>query len=33
VVVCVGVLRWPMWPVVLILAPVSIGLARLRRHG
>jgi chromate transporter len=31
-VLCVGVLRWPMLPVVLCLAPVSIGLARLRRH-
>jgi chromate transporter len=26
-VLCVGVLRWPMLPVVLCLAPVSIGLA------
>ncbi len=26
-VLCVGVLRWPMIPVVLCLAPVSIGLA------
>jgi chromate transporter len=31
-VLCVGVLRWPMLPVVLCLAPVSIGLARLRRR-
>jgi chromate transporter len=26
-VLCIGVLRWPMLPVVLCLAPVSIGLA------
>jgi len=26
-VLCVGVLRWPMLPVVLCLAPISIGLA------
>ena len=26
-VLCVGVLRWPMIPVVLCLAPISIGLA------
>ena len=26
-VLCVGILRWPMLPVVLALAPVSIGLA------
>ena len=26
-VLCVGVLRWPMLPVVLSLAPISIGLA------
>jgi chromate transporter len=32
-VICVGVLRWPMLPVVLALAPLSIGLARLRRDG
>lgn len=24
---CVGVLQWPMFPVILVLAPVSIGLA------
>lgn len=30
-VLCVGVLRWPMVPVVLCLAPVSIGLALVRR--
>ncbi len=29
----VGVLRWPMIPVVLCLAPVSIGLALLDRRG
>jgi chromate transporter len=28
---CVGVLRWPMIPVVLSLAPISIGLALVRR--
>ena len=28
-VLCVGVLRWPMIPVVLCLAPISIGLALL----
>ena len=28
---CIGVLRWPMVPVVLCLAPVSIGLALVRR--
>ena len=27
IVLCVGVLRWPMLPVVLGLAPISIGLA------
>jgi chromate transporter len=32
-VVCVGVLRWPMIPVVLCLAPVSIGLALLSRRA
>jgi chromate transporter len=34
-VLCVGVLRWPMVPVVLCLAPVSVGLALVRRpaHG
>jgi chromate transporter len=31
-VLCVGVLRWPMVPVILALAPVSIGLARLQRR-
>jgi chromate transporter len=31
-VVCVGVLRWPMIPVVLSLAPISIGLALLVRR-
>lgn len=30
---CVGVLRWPMIPVVLCLAPVSIGLGLLDGHG
>ena len=29
-VLCVGVLRWPMLPVVLCLAPLSIGLALAR---
>ena len=32
-VLCVGVLRWPMIPVVLCLAPVSIGLARFDGPG
>ena len=32
-VICVGVLRWPMLPVVLALAPLSIGLQRRRRDG
>jgi chromate transporter len=32
-VLCVGVLRWPMIPVVLCLAPVSIGLALLDRRA
>ena len=29
-VLCVGVLRWPMLPVIFCLAPVSIGLALVR---
>ena len=29
-VLCVGVLRWPMVPVVLGLAPISIGLALMQ---
>jgi chromate transporter len=32
-VLCVGVLRWPMIPVVLCLAPISIVLALLNRRG
>jgi chromate transporter len=32
-VLCVGVLRWPMIPVVLCLAAISIGLALLSRRG
>jgi len=32
-VLCVGVLRWPMIPVVLCLAPVSIGPALFERRG
>jgi chromate transporter len=32
-VACVGVLRWPMVPVVLCLAPVSIGLALVQRRN
>ena len=32
-VVAVGVLRWPMLPVVLVLAPIGIGLARVQRPG
>lgn len=33
-VLCVGVLRWPMLPVIALLAPLSIGLAfvQARRH-
>jgi chromate transporter len=31
-VLAVGVLRWPMIPVVLCLAPISIGLALLERR-
>jgi chromate transporter len=31
-VLCVGVLRWPMIPVVLCLAPISIALALLARR-
>ena len=30
---CVGLLRWPMIPVVLCLAPVSIGIALVDRRG
>jgi chromate transporter len=32
-VLCVGVLRWPMIPVVLCLVPVSIGLALIERRA
>ena len=32
-VLCVGVLSWPMIPVVLCLAPISIGLAVLVRRN
>jgi len=32
-VLCVGMLRWPMLPVVLCLAPISIGLALVRRRN
>jgi len=32
-VLCVGVLRWPMLPVILCLAPVSIGLALVRARN
>jgi chromate transporter len=32
-VVAVGVLRWPMLPVILCLAPIGIGLAFLQRPG
>jgi chromate transporter len=32
-VLCVGVLRWPMIPVVLCLAPISIGLALVARRS
>lgn len=31
-VACVGVLRWPMIPVVLCIAPISIGLALLLKR-
>ena len=31
-VLCVGVLRWPMLPVIVVLAPVSIALACARRR-
>jgi chromate transporter len=31
-VVCVGMLHWPMIPVVLCLAPISIGLALLLKN-
>jgi chromate transporter len=30
---CVGILGWPMLPVILVLAPVSIGIALLRSHA
>jgi chromate transporter len=32
-VLCIGVLRWPMIPVVLCLAPISIALALVDRRG
>ena len=32
-VLCIGVLGWPMLPVMLTLAPVSIGLALARRRA
>jgi len=32
-VLCVGVLRWPMLPVVLCLAPIRIGLAFVQRRN
>jgi chromate transporter len=32
-VLCVGILRWPMLPVMLGLAPVSIGVAWARRKA
>ena len=31
-VLCVGILRWPILPVIAGLAPVSIGLAALERR-
>jgi hypothetical protein len=31
-VLSVGVLRWPMLPVILCLAPFSIGLALVQRR-
>jgi chromate transporter len=30
---CVGILRWPMIPVVLCLAPISIGFAFIERRS
>jgi chromate transporter len=30
---CVGILRWPMIPIVLCLAPISIGIALVDRRG
>ena len=30
---CVGILGWPMLPVILVLAPVSIGIALLRSRA
>jgi chromate transporter len=32
-VLCVAVLHWPMLPVILCLAPISIGLALIRRRN
>jgi chromate transporter len=32
-VIAVGVLRWPMLPVILCLAPIGIGLALVQRPG
>ncbi|HYM73293.1 MAG TPA: chromate transporter, partial [Stellaceae bacterium] len=32
-VLCVGILRWPMLPVMLGLAPLGIGLAWSRARG
>ena len=32
-VLCVGILDWPMLPVILVLAPVSIGLALVRSRA
>jgi chromate transporter len=32
-VVAVGVLRWPMLPVIACLAPIGIGLALAQRRG
>ena len=32
-VLCVGILRWPMLPVVLVLAPVSVALALRQRRS
>jgi len=35
VIVTIGLLHWPLLPVVLLLAPISVGFAwvRARRHG
>jgi len=32
-VLCVGILRWPIVPVILVLAPLSIGLCLRQARG